>query len=172
MKFTQSTTEIWIPIAEFKNYFVSSRGRIKTKDFNHTGTERIIKLFKNVNGYNCCNLMMNGKRKRETVHQLVARAFIDNPERHRCINHINGVKDDNNYHNLEWCTSKHNTVHAIVNNLGADNRRGSDLSNNEISAIRFLLHKEVNSKVVSKAFKISYPTLKRLKNEFSRSSQS
>lgn len=43
------------------------------------------------------------------IHQLVAQAFIPNPESLPQINHKDEVKDNNNVENLEWCTSEYNT---------------------------------------------------------------
>ena len=47
------------------------------------------------------------------VHRLVALTYIPNPYGYRCINHIDGVKNNNSVENLEWCNHKQNTRHAI-----------------------------------------------------------
>lgn len=51
------------------------------------------------------------------AHRLVAQHFCDNPCNHNEVNHIDGVKLNNNYTNLEWCTHLHNIRH-LYDTLG------------------------------------------------------
>jgi hypothetical protein len=55
----------------------------------------------------------NQQRIRRLVHQIVAELFVPNtrPEAD-CVNHINGIKSDTGYRNLEWCTREENMQHA------------------------------------------------------------
>lgn len=55
--------------------------------------------------------------RRYQVHRIVANMFLFQPEGKDFVNHKNGVRDDNNYQNLEWCTHKENVEHAINTGL-------------------------------------------------------
>lgn len=68
----------------------------------------------------CCNtagylyviLSNNGIKKNESIHRLVAKHFIDNPNNYPEVNHIDENKFNNNVSNLEWCTSKYNSDYS------------------------------------------------------------
>ncbi len=59
-------------------------------------------------------LRKNGRGKHYSVHRLVASHFLPNPFKLPVVNHINHNHHDNSVYNLEWCTYKHNTQHAIA----------------------------------------------------------
>ena len=113
--------EIWKDIEGYEGLFqVSSNGVIRSLDFNHTGEIKLLKLQDNGKGYLRAHLYKNGETKKYMVHQLVAKAFLPNPNNYPIINHkdedktnnIIWVNDDGsidyNKSNLEWCTHKYN----------------------------------------------------------------
>jgi hypothetical protein len=72
--------------------------------------------------YRRITLSVNAKPKRYQVHQLMAIAFIPNPDNKPFINHIdnngeNNFIDPNDLYgpntNIEWCTHKENMKHSF-----------------------------------------------------------
>lgn len=115
--------EIWKDIPGYEGrYKVSSLGRIKSlkRMVNFAGHEREVEEkiregVKSRNGYWRITLSKDYKNKTYTIHSIVAKAFIPNPENLPCINHINSDKDDNSVANLEWISHKNNTRHYYLN---------------------------------------------------------
>ena len=88
------------------DYLVTPCGTVVNKN-----TRKIVKPVLNKKGY----VEMDGPGK---VHRCVAGAFIPNPENKPQVNHLNGIKTDNNVDNLEWNTNVENARHKKENNLG------------------------------------------------------
>ena len=109
--------EEWRPIVGYEGiYEVSNFGRVKSLSRNFFGSEtkhikeKLLSVFFSW-GYDNVNLQKNNKRKGHQVHILVASAFLKNPENKPYVNHINGIRNDNNVNNLEWVTPSQNTHH-------------------------------------------------------------
>jgi hypothetical protein len=93
---------MWKEVTMDSNYLVSDKGEVFSKKSNK------IRKAGNRNGYLTVNL---GGGKQQSVHRLVALAFLPNPEGYPMVNHIDGVKTNNKVENLEWCTQSHNIQH-------------------------------------------------------------
>ena len=99
-----------IKINNKSRYLISENGNIMSYL-----AYKVLTPYKNKqNGYLQIRL---GRGKMFYVHRLVAEAYIINDKKLKCINHIDGNKLNNHYTNLEWCTHKENSIHALKNNL-------------------------------------------------------
>lgn len=105
----------------FADYYVSYSGEVYSKKFHwlKNPKQKLKQLTASVNshGYRKVGLKLDKGYKHIAVHRLVAETFIPNENKYPCVNHINGLKNDNRVCNLEWCDYKHNNVHAAENNL-------------------------------------------------------
>ena len=86
----------------YPNYVISDDGVVE----NRKG--KPLKQFKDKNGYLEVSLCKDARQKTFSVHRLVAIAFVENPEGHKTVDHINGIKTDNRACNLQWMSAKDN----------------------------------------------------------------
>lgn len=145
----ENQEEIWKDIVGYEGfYLVSNLGNVKSIDryvkHNYGDLSRRIQkggnrnLIFNSDKYYCVSLGKNGKSKTFTVHRLVAIAFLENPLNLAIVNHKDGIKTNNHYTNLEWCTAQQNTQHATENNLipFGENHGMSKLTDMQVLEIR------------------------------------
>lgn len=104
--------ELWKEIENYKGYYVSNLGRVKS-----TKKEKslILKEVKTKNGYVRVWLYNDKKGKSYLIHRLVAKAFLPNPNNAPQVNHIDENKTNNKVSNLEWITAKDNCNHGTHN---------------------------------------------------------
>ncbi len=106
-----------IKVKGFNQYVVSKQG-----DVYRLPVSRPMVPGTFTNGYKYIRLTKNGKRTNALLHRIIANAFIKNPMKKAFINHINGIKSDNQIENLEWCSRSENMIHCI-NVLKKSNRK-------------------------------------------------
>ena len=112
--------EIWKDIDGYEGlYQVSNLGRIKSlPKFHKTNTtgymqeEKILKPQKDIHGYLKVGLYKNGKCKIFNIHNLVANAFIENPNNYKYVNHKDENKTNNRVENLEFCSFYYNLMYG------------------------------------------------------------
>ena len=109
--------EIWKDVKGYEGlYQVSNQGRVKSTP-RFVDTVMNCRHYKSVlltpahndSGYYVVNLSKNGVVKTHRIHILVAETFLENQENRPCVDHINGIRDDNRIENLRWCTYKENS---------------------------------------------------------------
>jgi hypothetical protein len=113
-----SCIEVWKLYEDEPRYEVSTFGRVRhVKDLSikYSKPDKI--------GYVYIQCKTKGKIKNLKVHRMVAITFLENPNSLREVNHKDGVKTNNNLHNLEWCARKENILHG--HELGLYDMKGS-----------------------------------------------
>ena len=98
-------SEQWAAIDGYKNYQVSWWGRVR-----NTKTGRILKPQTSGPGYLKVQLSKNGKALIHYIHRLVAHEWAANPEQKRCVDHIDGSRDNNHWENLRYATHSENLM--------------------------------------------------------------
>lgn len=118
--------EVWLPAKGFEKLCeVSNYGNIRSLPrvikqsarnnsvSTHQYKGKMLKPVLNNNGY----LVVGIKDKHYSVHRIVAKTFLEQIPGKDYVNHKDGNKTNNHVDNLEWCTAKENTNHAVRNNL-------------------------------------------------------
>lgn len=127
----KTQTEEWRPIKGYENYMVSSKGKVKSLNYNKTGKEKILKPANDGHGYLFVQLCKNGKVKKMKVHRLVANAFIPNPNNYPIINHRDETRCNNCVENLEWCTVAYNNSYGTRTEKCSTSIKCFDLQTNQ-----------------------------------------
>ena len=102
------TEEVWRDVVNYEGFYeVSNLGIVKSCEriVKHPrGGNKILKgkiklLTRDKDGYLRVCLCKYSKEKSMGVHRLVCMSFIENTENKSQVNHINGIKYDNNVKN-------------------------------------------------------------------------
>lgn len=97
--------EVWKKVPYYKNYEVSSHGRVR-----NTNTGEFLKpqTSKRGGGYPFVNLYKRGKRKNKNIHSLVARAFLGKTPDGMVVHHKDKDRKNPKLENLQHITHKDN----------------------------------------------------------------
>lgn len=107
-KITHNNIEFY-KIKDFPKYYISKCGKVYSKYKNI-----ILIPLDNGNGYKCISIYKNSKQYKRYIHRLVSEKFILNNLNKKEVNHINGIKSDNNINNLEWVSHSENEKHKYL----------------------------------------------------------
>ena len=116
--------EIWKDIEGYEGFYqVSNKGRVKRVPtvvrrvqkndliIYQPVKEKILKAGVRKDNYLTVALCKDGKSKSFLVHRLVAESFIQNINNFPVINHKDENKQNNDFRNLECCTSEYNNTY-------------------------------------------------------------
>ena len=144
--------EIWRDIEGYEGlYQVSNFGRVKSLNYRRTCKEKLLKAYKDKEGYLHVSLCKDGKTKTYSIHRLVAQEFIPNPYNLPQVNHKDENKTNNRVYNLEWCSVKYNI------NYGTRNKRQSESRTNYTKFSKQVLCVETG---------VIYPSTSQVEREF------
>lgn len=127
--------EEWRDVVGYEGlYQVSNLGRVKSLwKFDSKGRKKGVVILRQsigkTNKYCLVNLHgKNGKGLVQTVHRIVAKAFLPNPLNKPCIDHINTIRTDNRICNIRWVTYSENCRNEITNKRMSDSgKRNADV---------------------------------------------
>lgn len=110
MIYLLEVTQEWRDVVGYEGlYRVSEYGEVISL---HKGKKKLMTPQKNRDGYYQIGLSRNGSKKTCRINRLVAEAFIPNPEGLDEVNHLDEVRDNNHYTNLEWVSHKQNIQYS------------------------------------------------------------
>lgn len=164
--FFMETTEIWKDIPGYEGYYQASNlGRIKS--FYKNG--KILNPSINMHGYKQIVLINHNGRKTWTIHRIIAKTFIPNIYNKPFINHINGIKTDNNINNIEWCTASENIIHGFKIGLIKRNKneksKSSKLSWDIVSQIRLIKNRDkISNRKLAKQYGVCHTLINKIIN--------
>lgn len=105
---------------------------------------------------------INGKV--HSVHRVVAITFIENDKNLPCVNHINGIRDDNRVENLEWVSNQDNVTHAWETGM-RDVTRMMKIQDSDLPAIIEMKKTGMSNPKIGKVFGVTGETIRiRVKN--------
>ena len=111
--------EIYRRVNGFENYAVSNLGNVKNIKTNKT-----IKALIDSHGYYFINLYDSGIRKKECIHRLVAKAFLQQIHLKDVIDHIDGNKLNNTINNLRRVNYAENSYNQKIGKNNTSGQKG------------------------------------------------
>lgn len=139
--------EEWKPVVGYEGlYEVSDLGNvrslgwvsIRSNGWRYTSPPKKLKHRVRGKRYLCVKLYKDQQSSDHSIHRLVAKAFIPNPENLPIVNHKKGIVSDNRVTELEWCSEEYNREHANKVLRSFDHRKKMVRVKNLLSGKEFI----------------------------------
>jgi hypothetical protein len=104
----QATGESWACVEDHEDYWISRRGIV--------ARITVLTPWLNASGYPSVTLYNKRQRYQCSVHRLLAKAFIPNPDDLEQVNHIDSDRKNHALENLEWNSLTQNQHHSWRSN--------------------------------------------------------
>lgn len=99
--------EEWKPFPDNENYSISNKGYFKYNKNKKVSNGSLDKI----SGY----MRTAINKKNYSIHYMVAKTFLPNPDNKETVNHKNKNRTDNRVENLEWSTYAEQNLHKNTN---------------------------------------------------------
>ncbi len=117
-------------LEEYPRYIITSNGKVYSKS-----AKKFMSIRLN-NGYEYITFGNNSKKRKDfSVHYLVAKMYIENPNNYPMVHHKDENKQNNNVENLDWVTYSENMKqHNIYKNGMASIKNIDNNDNKELAS--------------------------------------
>lgn len=100
---------VWKQIPNFESYEASTDGNVR-----NFKTKKSMAICGKNDGYLYVTMYHNKKYHNRSIHTLVARTFLPNPDNKRTVNHKDRNGLNNSLENLEWATYSEQQKHVLA----------------------------------------------------------
>jgi hypothetical protein len=120
------TIEEWKDVKDYEGvYQISNYGNLR-RWFPYKARFKPLKKLTHPEGYVLYHLSLKDIMVSFRAHRLVAEAFIPNPNNLPVVNHIDCIRDNNYFKNLEWCDVTHNNNNYAFTHGNKVSAKGQD----------------------------------------------